>query len=553
MARTLDPFGPRLTKYHWNLALSGKNFCIPVVDLFAGPGGLGEGFSTLEASDHCPFRIALSVEKDPYAHQTLRLRSFYRQFPKNEAPDLYYRVLKREISLQELPAEVAKVPELMAAWQKAEREVMCAELGPQNHQAVRTRITEALGATAAPWILIGGPPCQAYSLAGRVRNKGIATYRIEDDKRSKLYEEYLHIIAEHQPTIFVMENVKGMLSATVENQKIFEKILSDLQCPAGKNSSLRYRIVPIVAAAEASHYPEEDPRRFIVQCEEYGVPQQRHRVILVGLIDTIGDVSPPPLIRSPAPTVKSIIDSLPKLRSGLSRCRQGSKYVTLLDNADLWWDSIRQQIGADGYSTPGWLNDVDEELRNRILSSAEQITRPRNDRGDEFLAIEGALDSTHSLHAFLTDSRLPGVCNHTTRAHMDTDLIRYLFCAAFARHYGYSPRLEDFPRGLLPKHQNATTGDFNDRFRVQLANAAATTITSHISKDGHYFIHYDPTQCRSLTVREAARLQTFPDNYLFCGPRTQQYTQVGNAVPPWIAKQIAESIFKTLCEADKVS
>jgi DNA (cytosine-5)-methyltransferase 1 len=504
---------------------------IPVIDLFAGPGGLGEGFSALVDSGRCPFRIALSVEKDPYAHQTLRLRSFFRQFPRGEAPDLYYRVLRREVPLQDLPVEAAKFPELLAAWQKADHEVLCTELGPQNHQSVRSRINAALGPNPAPWILIGGPPCQAYSLAGRVRNKGIENYRIEDDKRSKLYEEYLHIIAEHQPTIFVMENVKGMLSATVENQKIFEKILSDLQCPAGKNSSLRYRIVPIVTAAEAGHSPEDDPRRFIVQCEDYGVPQQRHRVILVGLIDTIGNVSPPPLVRSPAPTVKSVIDSLPRLRSGLSRSRQGGKYVTLVDNEDTWWESIRRQVGADGYPSPAWLHDIEDELANRILSSVEQITRPRNGRGDEFLAVDGALGSAHCLHDFLTDSRLPGVCNHATRAHMDSDLIRYLFCAVFARQHGDSPRLEHFPRGLLPRHENATTGDFNDRFRVQLANTASTTITSHISKDGHYFIHYDPTQCRSLTVREAARLQTFPDNYLFCGPRTQQYTQVGNAVP----------------------
>ncbi|MCY1371326.1 DNA (cytosine-5-)-methyltransferase [compost metagenome] len=131
---------------------------------------------------------------------------------------------------------------------------------------------------------------------------------------------------------------------------------------------------------------------------------------------------------------------------------------------------------------------------------------------------------------------------------MSSDLRRYVYAAVFAHVRKGSPKgHQDFDLpGLEPDHKNWKTGKFSDRFRVQRAGIPSTTITSHIAKDGHYFIHYDPTQCRSLTVREAARLQTFPDNYFFLGNRTQQFHQVGNAVPPLLARKIADVVARII-------
>jgi DNA (cytosine-5)-methyltransferase 1 len=150
------------------------------------------------------------------------------------------------------------------------------------------------------------------------------------------------------------------------------------------------------------------------------------------------------------------------------------------------------------------------------------------------------------LSSWYLDPKIQGVTLHESRSHMETDLYRYLYAASFTSVKKKSPKLRDFPRTLLPSHENVDNESipFEDRFRVQLHHEPSSTIVSHIAKDGHYYIHYDPSQCRSLTVREAARLQTFPDNYFFDGGIVQGRVQTGNAVPPLLAQAVALSIKK---------
>lgn len=509
---------------------------IPIIDLFAGPGGLGEGFSALRGPDgKKPFRIALSVEANSVAHQTLRFRAFFRSFQDGAVPGEYYDALRGLLSPREVLDRYPKQAEL------ADREAWNATLGATSRAEVNSRI-EACIAGSSKWVLIGGPPCQAYSLAGRSRNAGVDGYVPEEDHRQFLYVEYLQVIADHWPSLFVMENVKGLLSASLNHQRLFDRILGDLQSPRealrreGRSlmgrRNYRYR-VHSVAAPDA-----RDPvgvRDYVVHAERYGIPQARHRVILIGVREDLDGLLP-----SLAPTCESaasdVLEALPRLRSGLSGGH---------DSAEEWRATIE---GALGSSWLRWLRRgatgaIADYLEDRLT----KIRSPRLDRGGPF--IEGHFEPRIEREWYL-DHRLGGVVQHETRGHRSDDLHRYLFVSAFGHVLNRSPRLQEFPKELLPAHRNVHNamngGHFNDRFRVQLRHRPSTTITSHIAKDGHYYIHYDPTQCRSLTMREAARLQTFPDNYYFCGNRTSGYGQIGNAVPPLLARQIAGSVLNLL-------
>lgn len=514
---------------------------IPIIDIFAGPGGLGEGFTGFENPEtkERGFKIALSIEKEHFAHQTLTLRSFFRQFPPQKVPADYYEFVKGNISLEQLynlwPEEA----------EKAKNEAWKAQLGEDSNavpnKLVDEKIKMALNGEKN-WLLIGGPPCQAYSVVGRSRRQE-KNLDEEKDARVGLYKQYLRILAVHNPATFVMENVKGLLSAKTNGDKIFSNILKDLSDPVSAYISeygingvpLKcpgYKIYSLVSKPEnfdENDYPVFKQQDFIIHAENHGVPQARHRVILLGVrkdLDIIPDILP----KEKEVSVKEVLEGLPEIRSGISKGEDGGGN---------WIKTLKKILQK------GVLNKVDEDVKEEIKRQLRDTNVPQNGTGQEYVA-ENAISINHKRSDWFLNDELRGALNHSSRSHMESDLLRYFFVSCFGKVKGKSPKLEDFPPELLPAHKNVQAGidekKFADRFRVQLWNKPSKTITSHISKDGHYYIHPDPKQCRSFTVREAARIQTFPDDYFFCGPRTSQFNQVGNAVPPLLANKIANIV-----------
>jgi DNA (cytosine-5)-methyltransferase 1 len=515
-----------------------QNNPIQIVDLFAGPGGLGEGFSSIGDGD--AFKILVSAEMEASAHKTLKLRSFYRILKRQGGSSLnsYYRFCNGE-SATEWDANT------LDAWKEADQEARCITLGSEEgNLELNTILDKNKLSRQKPWVLIGGPPCQAYSLVGRARNRGKVDYCAEDDHRHFLYKEYLRIIQQYQPAVFVMENVKGILSAKIEGKHIFHTILRDLSDPdfaITKVPGQRYRIYSLVRATvfEQGMDPNDiDVHDFVVHSENFGIPQARHRVILLGVRDDIKS-SPLHLQTAKETTVRDAISDLPGLRSRISKEP---------DSTDLWSYKIKQHLDellkeSSARKDLNGLSTILKQTRKSIAANRVSGSLRMPLKQDGF-------PTNKELEKWYRDSKLKVWLNHEARSHMSSDLRRYLYAAAYAGAYDRSPKGHtDFDlSGLRPDHKNWESGKFADRFKVQQANHPATTVTSHIAKDGHYFIHPDPAQCRSLSVREAARLQTFPDNYFFQGNRTQQFHQVGNAVPPLLANKIA-SIVRQLLNA----
>jgi DNA (cytosine-5)-methyltransferase 1 len=628
-----------------------------IIDVFAGPGGLGEGFSAYKDEDgNFPFQIKISVEMEQYAHKTLRLRAFTRYFTHNnmDLPNIYFdyiagknKLLGKLLEFRTWVENEKTVTEndnndwavispelycpddfkeaksqyeeewecILLAIQQAILEARRMTLGPDKkdiHKAIKEKITPK-----TPTILIGGPPCQAFSTVGRSRRKGHVTNNVatntdepavwdqDNDGRTWLYKEYIKIIHSFKPEIFVMENVKGMLSAKVDGENgekvfVWKQIFADLNKPSNvvgrKSSKLEYDIYSLATDVKFTGNPDDlneiNGADFVLNSKHYGIPQARERVILLGVRKNIskklgGSFSAmlTKICTKQQTHVSDAIGDLPVLRSGVGRKeheyngidapKQSS--VKAVDELEFWNNELKTKLNTAVKRLKKSTNNHQKKVWDILNLSYKGHRRLSKTSRSHIDVLNRGFESTNDSIKKFTEfpyCRLVNECqgrsrlihveqlnkwykpnnnemlvlNHETRNHMDSDLCRYIYSASYSlivpeKGERINPRLPELVEaGLDPKgHKNRES--FIDRFRTQIWDRPATTITSHISKDGHYFIHPDPSQMRSFTVREAARIQTFPDNYFFDGPRTAQFIQVGNAVPPLLANKIAKIIY----------
>lgn len=495
---------------------------IPLIDIFAGPGGLNEGFSRMrDAHGARVFSSVISVEMEKWAHQTLELRALYRRLHDNGDTKEYYRYLREEITREELFIGSGDLG------REARAEAIQATLGSSDadNLEIEQKIEAALKkAGSRECVLIGGPPCQAYSLVGRARRTNDVEF--EEDHKHFLYREYLNIVKKFRPAVFVMENVPGLLSAKLKGAKMFEMICGDLR-EAGYT-------LHSVCPNDDPNRVTENPKDYVVHADNFGLPQARSRVFVIGLRADL-KLKPATLPKPDSKlvvTVADVLSDLPRIRSRLSKEE---------DSLELWLAAITEPFGR--YKFQNLDTRFQEKLHDRL--DAMHVNYPL---GKRYMC--RANDGPDKLKRWFVSAECNLVLNHNSRGHMRRDLMRYFFWSEYASFYDRSPTLLDVPHFLRPDHKNLsrdpTELPFADRFRVQLRSRPSSTVVSHISKDGHYYIHYEPKQCRSLSVREAARLQTFPDNYFFEGAVTDQYRQVGNAVPPYLANQIAAVVHRIL-------
>lgn len=399
------------------------------IDLFSGAGGLTEGF--IQAG----YNILAHIEKEYPASLTLKTRLAYHYLKKINNLDLYIKYVKGEITRENFYSHIP---------QSILDSVINEEISDNTISDIFNKFDKIIGNKKVD-IIIGGPPCQAYSLVGRSRSKD----KMEKDERNYLYKQYLKFLERYNPKVFVFENVRGLLTA--QKSQLLPKIIEEM---------------------EALGYTVEQK---LLDAKDFGVPQSRKRLIIIGWRKEIKFSYPTFEVVNNNVTINSLFKDLPPLTPGDA--------IKFMENP-----VINQSLIDTNIYDQSW----------NIIT--QHISRPHNERDLEIYKIA-----------------IEEMCNGRILKY-DSDLI---------------------PE-KLKTHKNRKA--FLDRFKVVNGNSISHTMVAHISKDGHHYIHPDIKQIRSISVREAARIQTFPDSYYFENSRTAAFTQIGNAVPPLMAKIIAIKI-----------
>ena len=393
-----------------------------VIDLFAGPGGLGEGFASLRTRGLPSFQLQVSIEKEASAHRTLQLRSFLREYVARHGalPRSFLEFHAGRSSEQDWEAEDT------VAWRRAVDETRCLELGTLPASEAIEEAIRKMPAGLDDTILIGGPPCQAYSVIGRVRARSEAEYVPENDPRHYLFREYLAVLNRLRPAAFVMENVRGLLSSRIERRLVFDMLMDELGSLGSGERDL-YRLHAIrVDGTIASFKTPDKARDFVVCAEDFGVPQRRHRVIIIGIRSDLASGASAARIRLPEKNtnVHDAIGNLPPVRSGLSREHDDpERWLEIVTSAARFLSRLPQHE-----SFQHAFASVTRQLQAHAPESRSSIALPA-DYGR----------SSKDLLQWLERPELSAMAQHETRSHMAADLARYLFAAVYGQVCRDSP------------------------------------------------------------------------------------------------------------------
>ena len=366
---------------------------IKFVDIFAGPGGLNEGFAAMRNQDgKVVFQSTVAAEMDQHAVATLQLRKFYRECLSAGNIDSYVEYIKGK---SPLPYDENN----FKLWKSVTRLTPRITLGLEEDNEHFDKLLKATVKGNDPWVLLGGPPCQAYSNIRRWTYRTENGFDLSDDHRAHLYKEYLRVLSKFGPSVFVMENVKGLLSSP-----FFNRIIDDLT--AIKFGGESYLIYSLTLPPERTNLA----RDYVVQAEKYGVPQARHRVILLGVRSDISKVPRTLNEHGRINHAADVLKGLPKLRSGFSRDKNDDK---------------------------SWLSFVCES--SKALSEKYNLSKVQFKLLKQNSTRIVKASSNNDLLNFIIGDQLGNLTNHETRSHINGDVKRYLFCLIISKKIWNKP------------------------------------------------------------------------------------------------------------------